>query len=165
MIVTFSKAIVDYWKDHEDIEPSEILNIDNIKYYRIDVDEGDERLRRPDYVGLALQAQAMYTDVLKERLKPPMFVPEMGGFWAMTVVNGNKTIVFGRAPSLLFPMFCGPGANEGLKYRQLKTQEEMLELLQGAYDEGIRQFAIVSIPEYIEPVPITIALVALGVEL
>jgi hypothetical protein len=165
VIVTFSKAIADYWKDSENIEPSEVLNIDNIKYYRIDIDEGDERLRRPDYVSLALQAQASYTDVLARRLKPPMYVPEMGGFWAMTIVNGNKTIVFGRNPSLLFPMFCGPGANEGLRYRQLKTQKEMLELLQKAYEEGIRQFAIVSIPEYIEPVPITMALVALGVEL
>jgi hypothetical protein len=128
-VMTFSDEIADFWRK-EGVECTKRYVADGYTCWTISVPDTHPKLRNPEYLGLVIKEKFRMAQVLRDRLRAPLYTVKQGGVYAD--IHGNK----GRGTPLardkkLLRDFVGPDpkvvklnthrvskllANEGLVY-------------------------------------------------
>lgn len=168
MIVTFSKKIIAYWKE-KGLSTIPLFTIDGIRYWRIDVDIKDERMKDPVYVQLATEVKLLYPHILKSRLRLPLFTITKHGIWAATIIGKDlemetKAFPLALNATLLKSAYTGIGVNTDIRFKKLTFKKPILKMLVQAMEQGIHSVALYSVPDFVEDVPIPAVIMALKIE-
>ena len=168
MIVTFSKKIIEYWKE-KNVAATPLFTIAGVQYWRIDVDVKDERMKDPVYVQLATEVKLLYPHILKSRLRLPLFTITKHGIWAATMIGkdtGQEREAFPLALNgkLLRSAYSGLGVNTDIRFKKMMFKKPILKMLGKAMEQGIHSVALYSIPNFVEDVPVPAVIMALKIK-
>jgi hypothetical protein len=146
MIVTYRAETVEFW-ENQGFVPELQFEADGYQYWKIDVPEDHAMLTSPEYLGLIIQEQKAYPEMIRARFKAPMFTVIVNRRVAMTPTDLEgepMAMPIARDLPLLRSIFTKPEKKQIPKYMKLKRPNQIVN---AAFE--VRRFGVQHIAYYV----------------
>ncbi len=149
-ITTCLKDIADFWSK-QGFDPKILYHLDDISYWRIEVDDGHKMLGHPDYVGLILKEKMHWRHLLHKRMQPVLYSAKKGSHYAdVRDPEGNRAVPLARSRKLLKKALTDPDTNTCPDIVSLKKLNKIHHILTKAQREGVDHILFFATDEFTE---------------
>lgn len=160
MIYTFIEEALDVCTKYN-VVPRVFYEVDDVTVWSIDVPEDHALVKDPDFLACIMRSMLMSASIVQRRMSPPIYVPTVGGVFAMTVLaDGERAIPVARRKDVLEFMMRNPKADKYANWvvAELRTTPEIRAMLNRVAKDGIDRIIYFVAAKISETIPIKLTL-------
>lgn len=156
---TFFPKMVEFWQDRG-VGAKRRYALHGFDAWELDIPDEHPDLKSPDYVGLQIQeVTTVLPEVVRRRLKPPVFTLKVGKFFAdIQDRNQKRGVPVTHNKSILTQMCPNRPHADAPSIIKLNSNERVRDVLVKAQRQGTESLLFFALPGVCETVPIESAL-------
>lgn len=130
------------WWENKGVKVEQVFTDGEASYWRIEVQEGDERLKDPEYVQLVIREQLYVVAQTLKKFSPPLFFLRKDGIPTnMTDDTGVVFVAVSKDKDALWSLMGEETA--GISTGKCETYDEVIRYLSDSLESGASQAAFV----------------------